>query len=130
MTVGQTHPPEWREYMGPLTYKRVRQLIYSTAEDYHLYFNKPSVTADGKHLIFISERAGISNLFRMNLQNGEIMQLTDVRPARTAYWQFTEAVLGVGLCLPAMGNHEQEVFYFERNDLSRNYPLIDWNEEP
>jgi oligogalacturonide lyase len=117
MTVGQTHPPEWREYMDPLTHKRVCQLTNSTAEDYHLYFYNPSVTPDGKYLIFISERTGISNLFRMDLQNGEIVQMTDARPARAEYWPFTEAVKGVGSCLPAIGNAGQEAFYFEGNDL-------------
>jgi len=117
MTVGQAYAPEWYEYMDLLTHKRVRQLTDSTAEDYHLYFYNPSVTPDGKYLIFISERTGISNLFRMDLQNGEIVQMTDARPARAEYWPFTEAVKGVGSCLPAIGNRGQEVFYFEGTDL-------------
>jgi oligogalacturonide lyase len=117
MTVGQTHPPEWHEYLDPLTHKRVRQLTDSKAEEYHLYFYNPSVTPDGKYLIFISERTRVSNLFRLDLQNGEIVQMTDARPVRAEYWPFTEAVKGVGSCLPAIGNRGQEVFYFEGNDL-------------
>jgi len=117
MTVGRTYASEWREYMDPLTHRRVRQLTNSTAEDYHLYFYNPSITPDGKYLIFISERTGVSNLFRMDLQHGEIVQMTDARPARAEYWPFTEAIKGVGSCLPAIGNRGQEVFYFEGNDL-------------
>src|SRR5215208_7090121 len=117
MTVGRTYAPEWREYKDPLTRRRVRQLTDSPAEDYHLYFYNPCVTPDGRYLIFISERTGVSNLFRLELQNGSIVQLTDARPVRAEYWPFTEAVRAVGSCLPVIGNHGQEDFYFEGNDL-------------
>jgi oligogalacturonide lyase len=117
MTVGRTYAPEWREYNDPLTGRRVRQLTDSPAEDYHFYFYNPSITPDGKYLIFFSERSGASNLFRLDLRSGLIVQLTDARPARAEYWPFTEAVMGVGACLAALGNHSQEVFYFEGTDL-------------
>lgn len=117
MTVGKTFSPEWREYQDPLTGRRVRQLTDSRAEDYHLYFYNPAVTSDGKYLVFYSERTGISNLFRLDLQTGVIVQLTDARPARAEYWPFTGSVQGVGSCLAAIGNQGHEVFYFEGNDL-------------
>ena len=117
MTVGRTYAPEYREYMDPLTHRRVCQLTDSTAEDYHLYFYNPSVTPDGKYLVFLSERTGVGNLFRLELHNGEIVQLTDAQPIRAEYWPFTEAIQGVGSCLPAIGNCGQEVFYFEGTDL-------------
>src|SRR5215467_11070902 len=63
MTVGKEYPPEWREYTDPLTRRRVRQLTDSPAEEYHFYFYNPTITPDGKYLIFISERTGMSNLF-------------------------------------------------------------------
>lgn len=117
MTVGQTYAPEWRRYLDPMTGRPVRQLTGSPAEDYHFYFYNPSITPDGKYLIFFSERTGLSNLFRLDLQSGEIVQLTDARPTRAEYWPFTEAVKGVGACLAAIGNHGREVFYFEGTDL-------------
>src|SRR5215216_4945656 len=117
MTVGRMYASEWRDYQDPFTGRRVRQLTGSQAEDYHLYFYNPSVTPDGKYLIFFSERTGLSNLFRLDLQSGEIVQLTDAQPLRAEYWPFTEAVKGVGACLAALGNHGREVFYFEGRDL-------------
>lgn len=117
MSVGTLYPPEWHDYTDPLSGRRVRQLTGSRAEDYHLYFYNPSVTPGGKFLIFNSERTGRSNLFRLDLESGEITQLTDARAVRAEYWPFTEAVSGVGACLAAIGNHGQEVFYFEGNDL-------------
>src|SRR5690349_2072363 len=117
MTAGRIYAPEWRDSTDPLTGRRVRQLTNSTAEDYHLYFYNPSITPDGEYLIFISERTGISNLFRMDLRSGSIVQLTDAQPVRAEYWPFTDPVKGVGSCLPALGNGGREVFYFEGTTL-------------
>jgi oligogalacturonide lyase len=117
MTVGRTYAPEWRDYPDPLTGRQVRQLTDSPAEDYHFYFYNPSITPDIKYLLFYSERTEVSNLFRLDLQSGLIVQLTDARPVRAEYWPFTEAVKGVGACLAAIGNRGQEVFYFEGTDL-------------
>lgn len=115
--VGTHYPPEWRTYADPATGRRVTQLTGSDAEDYHLYFYNPSVTADGQYLIFYSERTGISNLFRLHLGTGEIVQMTDAPSARAEYWPFTTAVSGVGACLAALGSGGREVFYFVGNDL-------------
>ncbi len=117
MTAGKTYEPEWREYQDPLTGRKVRQLTDSDAEDYHLYFYNPSVTPDGKYLVFYSERTGTSNLFRLDLQSGVIVQLTGARLVRAEYWPFTAAIKGVCSCLAAIGNHGDEVFYFEGTDL-------------
>lgn len=116
MSVGTVYPPEWKTYTDSQTGRRVTQLTDSNAEDYHLYFYNPSVTRDDQYLIFISERTGISNLFRLDLQNGEILQLTDALPARADYYPFTyKPIQGAGACLPAIGAHE--IFYFAGNDL-------------
>ena len=117
MTTGKMYASEWREYQDPLTGRHVLQLTDSPAEDYHLYFYNPSITPDGKYLVFFSERTGISNLFRLDFRSGVIVQLTDAKPVRAEYWPFTDAVKGVGSCLAAIGNQGQEVFYFEGTDL-------------
>lgn len=116
MSVGRIYPPEWKTYADAQTGRAVTQLTDSDAEDYHLYFYNPSVTRRGNYLIFISERTGIGNLFRLDLHSGEIVQLTDAAPARADYYPFTyKPCYGVGACLPAIG--AQEVFYFVGNDL-------------
>ncbi len=116
MSVGQVYPPEWKTYTDSQTGRRVVQLTDSPAEDYHLYFYNPTITRDGKYLIFISERTGISNLFRLDLGTGEIVQLTDSEPTRADYYPFTyKPIYGVGACLPALG--AREAFYFSGNDL-------------
>lgn len=126
MSVGTVYPSEWKTFVDAQTGRAVTQLTDSPAEDYHLYFYNPSVTPfdyerafdykRGEYLIFISERTGISNLFRLDLNTGEIVQITDAPPARADYYPFTyKPIYGVGACLPAIG--AREVFYFVGNDL-------------
>ncbi len=117
MTVGTRYPSERRSYRDSQTGRQVTQLTDSLAEDYHLYFYNPSVTPDGRYLIFFSERTGLSNLFRLQLESGEIVQMTDTRPTRAEYWPFTEAVRGAGACLAAIGSCGREIFYFEGPEL-------------
>jgi len=102
MTAGAVFPPECRTDRDLQTGCAVTQLTNSPEEDYHPYFYNPAVTRDGRYLIFFSERTGLSNLFRLDLLSGEIVQLTDVRPARAEYWPFTTAVRGAGACLAAI----------------------------
>lgn len=124
MSVGTVYPPERHSYTDSDTGRRVTQLTDSAAEDYHFYFYNPCVTAHNDYLIFISERTGISNLFRVDLHTGVIVQLTDAAPARADYYPFTyKPIRGVGACLPALGAHQ--VFYFVGNDLfSVNYESL------
>jgi len=48
----------------------------NTANNQLLYFTSPSLTADDKHLVFVSDRTGNPNLFTRNLVTGEERQLT------------------------------------------------------
>ena len=117
MAIGKRYPPERRTYRDSQTGHQVTQLTDSPAEDYHLYFYNPAITLDGRYLIFFSERTGLSNLFRLQLDSGEIVQLTDTRPVRAEYWPFTEAVRGSGACLATIGSGGREIFYFEGSEL-------------
>lgn len=116
MSVGQVYPAEWRWYIDQQTGRPVQQLT-TLGSNYHLYFYNPSVTPDGRYVVFFSERTGLSNLFRLDLASGEIVQLTDARSVRAEYWPFTPPIRGVGACLAALGEGGRKVFYFEGNDL-------------
>jgi Tol biopolymer transport system component len=50
-------------YLDSATGAAVIQWTDSPAKDQHLYFTSPSVTADDRYLVFISERSGDPNLF-------------------------------------------------------------------
>src|SRR5688572_32688126 len=116
MPVGTVYPPEWRRYADPQTGRTVEQLT-AIGNNYHLYYYNPSVTPDGRWLIFYSERTGLNNLFRLDLSSGEIVQLTDAPPLRAEYWPFTPPMRGLGGCLACLGDGARQVYYFEGNAL-------------
>ena len=116
MPVGTTYPAEWRWLTDQETGRPVQQLT-GIGSNYHLYFYNPSVTPDGRGLVFYSDRTGVSNLFRLDLASGEIVQLTDARPARADYWPFTPPIWGVASCLATLGDGGRTLYYFEGNAL-------------
>jgi len=111
MPIGTVYPPEWRWLVDAQTGRRVQQLT-ALGSNYQLYFYNPSVTPDGASLVFYSDRSGPSNLFRLSLASGEIVQLTDAAPARAEYWPFTPPIRGVGACLAALAEGGRALYYF------------------
>src|SRR5512134_3452287 len=84
--LGQTWPSEMREFKDEKTGRTIRQLT-STGNNVHLYFTENSFVANKNEIIFLSDRATGEdkapherphyNLFRMDLDCGEITQITD-----------------------------------------------------
>jgi oligogalacturonide lyase len=84
--IGQTWKSEIREFKDAKTGKTIRQLT-STGNNVHLYFTENSFDLHRNEIVFMSDRASGQaqaphedphyNLFRMNLDTGEITQLTD-----------------------------------------------------
>jgi oligogalacturonide lyase len=84
--IGRTWSSEIRELIDDKTGRRIRQLT-STGNNVHLYFTENSFDAHRDEIIFLSDRASeedkapyadpLYNLFRMHLDSGEIVQLTD-----------------------------------------------------
>ena len=86
MMLGQTWKSEIREFKDEKTGRTIRQLT-STGNNIHLYFTENSFDAHTNEIIFLSDRATGEdkapyedphlNLFRMDLDSGEITQITD-----------------------------------------------------
>jgi oligogalacturonide lyase len=84
--VGQTWKSEMRQFEDEKTGRTILQLT-STGNNVHLYFTENSFDAYKNEMIFLSDRATgedkapherpYYNLFRMNLDSGEITQITD-----------------------------------------------------
>lgn len=84
--IGRTWPAEIRTYADPKTGRTIRQLT-SSGNNVHLYFTENSFDAVRNEIIFLSDRASSHdrlpqerphyNLFKMDLDSGEIIQLTD-----------------------------------------------------
>ena len=84
--IGQTWSSEIREFKDSKTGRAIKQLT-ATGNNVHLYFTENSFDANKNEIIFLSDRASGEdrapherphyNLFRLNLDTGEITQLTD-----------------------------------------------------
>jgi oligogalacturonide lyase len=84
--VGETWKSEIREFRDEKTGRSIRQLT-GRGNNVHLYFTENSFDAHKNEIIFRSDRASgvdkmpdegpLYNLFRMDLDSGEIVQLTD-----------------------------------------------------
>lgn len=69
---------EWNKYNDKDTGHEIWQMTSSNAGTWHGHFNTISMTPDDRYLVFSSERTGSWQLYRASLENGEILQLTDV----------------------------------------------------
>jgi oligogalacturonide lyase len=84
--IGQTWKSEMREFRDDKTGRTIRQLT-STGNNVHLYFTENSFDINKNEILFRSDRAAgedrapheepLYNLYRMDLETGEILQLTD-----------------------------------------------------
>ncbi len=69
---------EWTKNQDEETGYEVWQMTSSDAGTWHGHFNTQSFSSDDQYLVFSSERMGSWQLYRVDLNNGEIMQLTNV----------------------------------------------------
>ena len=84
--IGQTWPAERRSFRDNKTGRQIEQLT-AQGNNVHLYFTENAFDLRGDAIIFRSDRASAErrapheqphyNLFRMDLNSGEIVQLTD-----------------------------------------------------
>ncbi len=78
MSKGQRFGAEWRTFTDDQTGVEVRQLTNYKGHSHHLYFTNPGWYDDGQRLLFGSDRGNRTNLYSIELANGEITQLTDL----------------------------------------------------
>lgn len=72
----ERYQPEWRQFTDAATGACIRQWTSHEAMHHHFYFTNPSVSANGKQGFFISYRTGYPNLFAIDLDSGELTQLS------------------------------------------------------
>lgn len=77
--VGKRFPPEKRTYLDKVMGLTITALTTSSANDQLPYQTHPHWTADGKYVIFRSDRAGDggNQAFALSEETGEIVQLTE-----------------------------------------------------
>ncbi len=95
--------PEWRRFSDPFTGAAILQWTSHPAMNHHFYFTNPTVASDGRTGFFVSYRTGYPNLFSIDLEGGDITQISDrvdinpfsPAPSRTAPWIYVSARNGV-----------------------------------
>jgi oligogalacturonide lyase len=117
---GQNWAAEWVQYSDPLTGREVTRFTSSRATDQHPYFTGPAMTADGGRLIFMSGRTGNPNLFSLDMQSGEILQLTDNRYGVLRQYVFPWGnLVGFGKSSVSLNAATGDVFYLQGREIRR-----------
>lgn len=89
MAKGDQLPAEGHTFNDLQTGVAVRQLTSYKGHNHHLYFTNPGWMANGRKLLFGSDRCNQTNLYSIELESGSITQLTDIDqpppPAETSF---------------------------------------------
>ena len=87
MALGETISPEGRTFQDAKTGVTVRQLTNFRAHSHHLYFTNSGSWDNGKRLLIVSDRNNAANFYSVELESGQLMQLTDFSLEATARLQ-------------------------------------------
>jgi oligogalacturonide lyase len=79
--VGSRWEPELKVYRDPRSGATVRQYTSHLGHSSHFYFTYPCWFDNNRKLLFSSDRENRVNFFSVDLESGEIMQMTDLDPA-------------------------------------------------
>ncbi|HID10850.1 MAG TPA: oligogalacturonide lyase [Candidatus Latescibacteria bacterium] len=80
MAKGNEFPAEWRTFNDRETGAMVRQLTDYKGHSHHFYFTNSGWYEGGRKLLFGSDRENCTNLFSLNIEDGAILQVTDLPP--------------------------------------------------
>ncbi len=80
-TAGAFFPSELSISRDPISGATVRQYTNYMAHSHHFYFTHPHWYDNGRKMVIVSDRGNRRNLFGVNLETGELRQLTDWDPA-------------------------------------------------
>ncbi len=116
--IGDITPAEWAEETDPVTGRKVTRLTDGRSNSYALYYFVPSVTPDGRYLVFHSERSSEVQLYRLDMATGEIGQLTDGHTKDSGWAIWCEwHVDGIYNHLSAIHPVNGEVWYFVDDEI-------------
>ena len=79
--IGSQWEPELSIYQDSVSGATVHQLTNYKGHSNHFYFTYPCWYDEGRKIVFYSDRENRTNLFGVDLESGEIVQLTDLDPA-------------------------------------------------
>jgi len=116
MGAGQESSSDIREFQDPGTGRHVVQLTSGDCFDYALYYYIPSMTRDGRYVVFYRHRGSDVQLHRLDILSGLTTQLTEAKTAN-ALWRpwLQPPASGVRDQLSAFCPVTNDVFYFDSN---------------
>lgn len=110
-------PAERSAYTDPDTGATVIQWTNAPCTNQHLYFTSPSVTADGRWLVFISDRDGNPNLYAVDRGSGAIRRLSrNDRGLLRSYVYPTGGLEGLSKASPCLDAARNRLYYI-RDDI-------------
>jgi len=114
-------PPERRTFSDPRTGRKVVQWTQSQARDNHLYFTSPSVTADDRWLVVLSERFGDVNLFAVDRQEGGTLHQVsrNRRGTMRSYCWPRGSAFGLCKASPVLDAARNRLYYIQDETLFR-----------
>ena len=82
--IGRVIPSQMSTFIDKKSGREIIKLTGGGVND-HLYFTENSFYSDDKHILYIHydgnlNEGGLPNLYKMNLDSGESVQLTDFAP--------------------------------------------------
>ncbi|MCB0108430.1 MAG: hypothetical protein KDE53_21060, partial [Caldilineaceae bacterium] len=118
MPIGTQYPTEWTTHHDPATGRTIRQLTNGPANNYPLYYFIPSITHPNDALVFHSERSGWVQLYKLDLTDGTITQLSDGHTRDSGWAIWCEPHLrGIYNHLSALNQAKREVYYFQDEEV-------------
>jgi oligogalacturonide lyase len=139
--IGQTWKSEIREFKDEKTGRTIRQLTQNH-NNYHLYFTENSFFKSSNQIVFRSDRASeedkaphedpLYNLFSMDLETGEIRQLTEEKDSvgsvtKTPGGELIVYVAGNEIRKLDMENGEIGTLYEETDSFNVGTPSVSRN---
>lgn len=116
--VDESVPAEWTQFAAAETGRATTQYTGAPASNYPLYYFVPSITDDQRWMVFHSERTGSVQLFRMDMADGSIRQLTHGWTEEAGWAIWCEPHLnGIFNHLSALNPHNGDVYYFDHDDI-------------
>jgi len=91
--VGRRFPSERTTYKDKFTGYEIIMLTTSPAKDNKIYQTHPNWTADGRYIVFMSDRTGTNQYFALSMATGEIIQLTNDKAPGNAFISRTKGIM-------------------------------------
>ena len=90
-----------------ITGVKVKRLSNDTGNTYHPYFYHKLLDADNKNLLVGSDRTGSHQIYLLNLQTGDMTQLTDMKESKDPLpWM-------------VMDSYNNLVYFYDNNQFKR-----------